>query len=371
MSEKLHPFYNPGPGDIIRDAMEELGWQQSDLAEITGLTEKSINKIINNKQGITPETAILLGKAFSTPAEMWLNLDAKYQLRKQEADTCGKATLAEKKAQMRKYMPVAELKKKGWLLYDVSTENGIEKECERLFGKPEIPVEEYNQEKEFAARQTRFDFQYTQWYCRTWFEYAKQYASAAVSTQAYNKEKLTELAENFCTYLSAEDGIEKVLAVLTGCGVGFFVLSHLTKTYLDGAAFLQDGKPFIVYTARYDRIDNFWFVLAHEISHILLHFSYLSEPVLDNLDSTAETKREQEADENASKMLNSKEVICLGQQYGKYLSAARLELISEKSGVSIPVALGILQHAKIIEWRQFNKYKEKVLDKIPADVVKG
>lgn len=371
MSDKLRPFYNPGPGDIIRDAMDELGWQQSDLADITGLTEKSINKIINNKQGITPETAILLGKAFSTPAEMWLNLDAKYQLRKQEADTCGKETLAEKKAQMRKYMPVAELKKKGWLLYDVSTENGIEKECERLFGKPEIPAEEYNQEKKFAARQTRFDFQYTTWYCRTWFEYAKQYAPAATPKQAYDREKLAALSEHFCTYLSAEDGIEKVLAVLTGCGVGFFVLSHLTKTYLDGAAFLQDGKPFIVYTARYDRIDNFWFVLAHEISHILLHFDYLFEPVLDNLDSDAETTREREADENASKMLNSKEVISLGQQYGKYLSADRLELISRKTGVSIPVALGILQHAKIIGWRQFSKYKEKVLNKIPAEMVKG
>ncbi|MCH3916451.1 MAG: HigA family addiction module antitoxin [Spirochaetia bacterium] len=371
MFDKLRPFYNPGPGDVIRDAMEELGWQQSDLADITGLTGKSINKIINNKQGITPETAILLGKAFSTPAELWLNLDAKYQLRKQETDTCGKEALAEKKAQMRKYMPVAELKKKGWLLYDVSTAKGIEQECQRLFGKPEIPTEEYNQEKKFAARQTRFDFQYTMWYCRTWFEYAKLYAPAAAPRQAYDREKLADLAGNFCMFLAAKDGIEKVLTALTDCGVGFFVLSHLTKTYLDGAAFLQDGKPFIVYTARYDRIDNFWFVLAHEISHILLHFDYLCEPVLDNLDSNAETKREQEADENASKMLNSKKVILLGQHYGKYLSADRLELISRESGVPITVALGILQHAKIIEWRQFSKYKEKVMNKIPVGMVKG
>ena len=82
MPNELKPFYNPGPGDIIRDAMEELGWNQADLAEITGLTEKSINLIINNKQAITPETAILLGQAFSAPAEMWLNLQAKYDLRK-------------------------------------------------------------------------------------------------------------------------------------------------------------------------------------------------------------------------------------------------------------------------------------------------
>lgn len=80
MSKKLKPFYNPCPGDIIRDAMEELGWNQNDLAEITGLTGKSVNLIINNKQAITPETAILLGQAFSAPAEMWLNLQARYDL---------------------------------------------------------------------------------------------------------------------------------------------------------------------------------------------------------------------------------------------------------------------------------------------------
>lgn len=80
--KELKPFYNPGTGDIIRDAMEELGWNQADLAEITALTEKSVNLIINNKQAITPETATLLGQVFSSPAEMWLNLQARYDLRK-------------------------------------------------------------------------------------------------------------------------------------------------------------------------------------------------------------------------------------------------------------------------------------------------
>ena len=48
MSETLKPFYNPGPGDIIKDALEELGWQQDDLAEILGLSTKSVNLILNN-----------------------------------------------------------------------------------------------------------------------------------------------------------------------------------------------------------------------------------------------------------------------------------------------------------------------------------
>ena len=97
MPNELKPFYNPGPGDVIRDAMEELGWNQIDLAEITGLTGKSVNLIINNKQAITSETATLLGQAFSAPAEMWLNLQARYDLRKIDDQDSPQKELAEQK----------------------------------------------------------------------------------------------------------------------------------------------------------------------------------------------------------------------------------------------------------------------------------
>ena len=75
---EIKPFYNPGPGDVIKDAMEELGWNQADLARNSGLSVKNVNLILNNKQTITPETAELLGKTFSTSAEMWLSLSEKF-----------------------------------------------------------------------------------------------------------------------------------------------------------------------------------------------------------------------------------------------------------------------------------------------------
>ena len=372
MPKELKPFYNPGPGDIIRDAMEELGWNQADLAEITGLTEKSINLIINNKQAITPETATLLGQVFSTPAEMWLNLQARYDLRKIDDQDSPKKELAEQKAVLRKYMPVGEIKKKGWFQYDVSTIEGIRRECRRVFGQDSVPVKEYEKQKTFAARQTRFDYQYTLWYCHTWFEYAKLNAhEIAEKLPAYNQEKLSQIAGNFASYTLREDGINKIIKDLFGCGVGFFVQSHLSKTYLDGAAFVFNEKPFIVYTGRYDRVDNFWFVLAHEISHILLHFDGLQQGFLDNLEEAAETKRESEADKNANNMLNADKVIAIGKLYGKYLTSDRLATISRESGVALPVALGILQHAGIIEWRQFSRYRKKVMEVIPEVAKRG
>lgn len=74
------------------------------MADVTGFSLKSINQLINNKQGITTETAITLEKIFGSPAEFWLNVDAKYQIRKKQEQNSEKNELTAKKAILRKYM---------------------------------------------------------------------------------------------------------------------------------------------------------------------------------------------------------------------------------------------------------------------------
>jgi HTH-type transcriptional regulator/antitoxin HigA len=55
-------------------------------------------------------------------------------------------------------------------------------------------------------------------------------------------------------------------------GIRFVVEPHLPKTYVDGAAFAShDGKPLVVLSLRYDRVDNFWFTLLHELAHVVKH----------------------------------------------------------------------------------------------------
>lgn len=55
-------------------------------------------------------------------------------------------------------------------------------------------------------------------------------------------------------------------------GIHLIIERHLPKTYLDGAALLlEDATPVVGLTLRYDRIDNFWFCLLHELAHIVLH----------------------------------------------------------------------------------------------------
>ncbi|NHN85496.1 helix-turn-helix domain-containing protein [Acetobacter musti] len=55
-------------------------------------------------------------------------------------------------------------------------------------------------------------------------------------------------------------------------GITLIIEPHLPGSYLDGAAMVIDGdRPVIGLTLRYDRLDNFWFVLMHELGHIFLH----------------------------------------------------------------------------------------------------
>lgn len=69
-----------------------------------------------------------------------------------------------------------------------------------------------------------------------------------------------------------EDGPRRARDLLAEKGIVLIVERHLPGSYLDGAAMLAEGeRPVVGLTLRYDRLDNFWFVLMHELGHVFLH----------------------------------------------------------------------------------------------------
>ena len=90
---------------------------------------------------------------------------------------------------------------------------------------------------------------------------------------------------------------------LEAAGIPLIIEPHLPGTHLDGAAFLDQERPVIGMTLRYDREDNFWFVLLHELIHVTKHLRRGEiEQIYDDLDAQADSL-EQEADELASEAL--------------------------------------------------------------------
>ncbi|MDA3919013.1 MAG: HigA family addiction module antitoxin [Deltaproteobacteria bacterium] len=69
------------PGKVLDSVyMEEMGLNQSALARLCECSPRKINEIINGKRGITPAFAIVLESVLGTTAEMWVRMQAEYDL---------------------------------------------------------------------------------------------------------------------------------------------------------------------------------------------------------------------------------------------------------------------------------------------------
>ena len=69
------------PGEVLySDFMEPYGLSQYRVAKDIGVPPIRINEIVKGKRSITADTALRLSKYFGTSAEVWLRLQARYDL---------------------------------------------------------------------------------------------------------------------------------------------------------------------------------------------------------------------------------------------------------------------------------------------------
>ncbi len=84
-------MYNPPhPGEIIREFyLEPLGLTVTAIAQALGVSRNSVSELLNGHNGISPEMAYRLSKAFGRTPESWLNLQTLYDLAqvKEKAET--------------------------------------------------------------------------------------------------------------------------------------------------------------------------------------------------------------------------------------------------------------------------------------------
>jgi len=69
------------PGQVLDEVyMTEMKLNQTTLAAKCKCSPRKINEIVNGKRGISPEFAIVLEKVLGTSAEMWVRMQAEYDL---------------------------------------------------------------------------------------------------------------------------------------------------------------------------------------------------------------------------------------------------------------------------------------------------
>lgn len=88
----------------------------------------------------------------------------------------------------------------------------------------------------------------------------------------YSPTSVKAAIQNLSKLLISPDAARKVPRILTDAGVRFLIVEALPSTKIDGVClWLDDKSPVIAMSTRFDRIDNFWFVLRHELEHVVQH----------------------------------------------------------------------------------------------------
>ncbi len=79
MARLLEPIH---PGEILREEfLKPMGISINRLARDIVVPPGRISEIVNGKRGITADTALRLARFFGTSPEVWLGLQAEYDLR--------------------------------------------------------------------------------------------------------------------------------------------------------------------------------------------------------------------------------------------------------------------------------------------------
>jgi len=357
---KAHKVF--GPGYFINRQMEARGWTQKDLADVLGLSVKEVNHLLQNKQSITFETAQLLENAFRISAQTWLNHELRYQESKQKCEK--KARQVKIKSPIYEFMPINEMAKKRWLPKAKNAEE-LELQVRNFWGMDSLDFGfmQDNSSLRIACKKSESMQNFDLYALRCWKQKASLVAQT-ITVAPYDRAKLENLYDNIAQYtMDEESGVAEFLKGLNECGVKFIVLSHLQHTYLDGATFMDGDNPVIVYTGRYKRLDNFWFTMAHEIAHILLHLK--GDICFIDDDSHSNDTVEKEANELAQKKLKHDDILSYFSNHKGYLTSAKLSSASAFLEVDSSVIIGSLAHEGKVSYQQINTNKKNPLEMMP------
>jgi len=238
--------------------------------------------------------------------------------------------------------PVAEMLKRGWFSGFEGTLSEAKERAEELIAPLIFPN---GIEKEsipcLLRRSVRSDSEMDEYALTAW--------CARVLDRARDEElpdyKPRTASKGFCrevvqlSYLAEGPVLAKEF--LNRSGIHFVVEPHLPKTHLDGAAlWTGSGHPVVALTLRYDRLDNFWFTLCHELAHISLHLERdHKNTFVDDLEAQGEIAAEVEADEFAANALIPRDKWRKSGLQDKWSSAAVMAL-AEKLRINRAIVAG-------------------------------
>jgi len=331
-----HPVPPPSPIEAISFVMEQRDMKQSDLVPYIGSSSK-VSEVLRGKRNLSLSMIRSLHTHLSIPAEILISDDAKFPIN-------GEAVNWDS-------FPVVEIVDRGWVTgLDPMTQ------AEEIMRKlaSHACADSYFLDKSHTclrqgARRNKKDNSYA---INAWI---LGVLAQAEKIEIKTKFDIDILDKNFIRDVAnlsvLADGPLKAKEFLHKNGIKLIIVPHFKRTYLDGAVLINTKyEPIIALSLRYDRLDNFWFALSHELSHLILGHVYSidGQCIIDDLD----LKETQDEIENEADALAMESLI--PTELWNNHPARKTAKISDVIDLSIKVGIGISIVAGRIRYERNN-----------------
>lgn len=286
---KRFPISHPDPIEAIRFRMEQQGLAQRDLIRYIGSPSR-VSEVLARKRSLTLSMIRALHSGLGIPAESLLQPHSPTDAESESVDWSR--------------FPFREMARYGYFGDEAAVKARSPEDQVRRFAEPHL-----------KRRSTYALFKKTLGTGRATDKYALTAWTMRVVTRGLERPLSIEFHPGSVTFdvmrqvaqLSwSTHGPQLAQEFLERRGIPVIIEPHLARTRLDGAAVLvEDRRPVIGLTLRYDRLDNFWFCLLHELAHISLHLRSAGQSFYDDLGSLGDKRdeREQEANQLAREAL--------------------------------------------------------------------
>jgi HTH-type transcriptional regulator/antitoxin HigA len=288
-----YPMELPDPIEAIKFRMEQQGLIQKDMVPYLG-SQSKVSEVLNRKRPLSLTMIRALHEGLGIPAEVLLQEPGK--------------GIPERRYNPREYPFTVMYKRcyfapfRGSLREAKLHDEALLVEFFSVF-KDDLPQPVYCKRTDRSPDAKAL----IAWQAQA-LHLAQQEDLPAYDPAVLNTENLRTLVRQ--SYFS--NGPQNAQELLNRWGIHMIILRHLDKTYLDGASFIAPwGNPVVGLTLRFDRLDNFWFTLLHELAHIHLHVDRSGKAFFDDtehIQAEPDDPREQEAHKFAQDILIPPEI---------------------------------------------------------------
>jgi HTH-type transcriptional regulator/antitoxin HigA len=267
-----------------------MGLTARDLVPLIGNRSK-VSEVLSRKRPLSLSMVRALHKGLGIPAKSLIREQSLFESEESEIEW--------------ERFPVGEMIRRGWLgsrsAKVITDARNLMQEFLTPLGRNWAPAVLYKHGRHIRSARQMDLYALAAWNARVCIRTLESSQVAKYDQAVLTPEFMHELA-----HLSTlSDGPRKACEYLRNVGISVIIEPHLPETFLDGAAILvEPNRPAIGLTIRHDRLDNFWFVLMHELIHVAKHLNADSTGFYDDLDiDDLSHPQEQEADDLAGEML--------------------------------------------------------------------